>query len=108
MNISHPMIFTLQTPLKALGYWLLTTPKNKRAEDPKLLPSHWPNAAATNATRVQTHRGQPVRPAACLPLRVVHLKEAGQNPFQVGRMRISGRMADVCAELDRLSSLSFN
>lgn len=36
------------------------------------------------------------------PLRVVRLMEVGQTPSQVGRMVISGRMADVCAELDRL------
>jgi hypothetical protein len=30
--------------------------------------------------------------------------EAGQAPTQVGRMMISGRMADVCAELDRLAA----
>jgi hypothetical protein len=36
------------------------------------------------------------------PLRVVRLSEAGTTPECAGRMRISGRMADVCAELDRL------
>jgi hypothetical protein len=30
------------------------------------------------------------------------LVEAGQAPANVGRMVISGRMEDVCAELDRL------
>lgn len=35
-------------------------------------------------------------------LRVVRLLESGQSPKAVGRMVISGRMADVCAELDRL------
>jgi hypothetical protein len=38
------------------------------------------------------------------PLRVLRVMEAGQAPAQVGRMRISGRMADVCAELDRLAA----
>ena len=37
-------------------------------------------------------------------LRVVRVMEAGQTPTQVGRMVISGRMADVCAELDRLAA----
>jgi len=32
--------------------------------------------------------------------------EAGQKPGQVGRMVISGRMSDVCAELDRLAACS--
>ena len=39
-------------------------------------------------------------------LRVVRVMEAGQKPGQVGRMVISGRMSDVCAELDRLAACS--
>ena len=35
------------------------------------------------------------------PLRVVRVVEGGRG---VGRMVISGRMADVCAELDRLAA----
>ena len=35
-------------------------------------------------------------------LRVVRVVELGQSRTEVGRMVISGRMADVCAELDRL------
>lgn len=38
------------------------------------------------------------------PLRIVRIMEAGQAPAQVGRMVISGRLADVCAELDRLAA----
>ena len=37
-------------------------------------------------------------------LRVMRVMEAGQAPASVGRMVISGRMADVCAELDRLAA----
>ena len=40
--------------------------------------------------------------ARALPLRVVHVLEAGQPLAKAGRMVISGRMADVCAELNRL------
>jgi hypothetical protein len=36
------------------------------------------------------------------PLRIVRVVESGQSQSAVGRMVISGRMADVCAELDRL------
>ena len=39
------------------------------------------------------------RPAA---LRVLRECDAGQAPGEAGRLVISGRMADVCAELDRL------
>jgi hypothetical protein len=38
------------------------------------------------------------------PLRVVRVVETGQTRNSVGRMVISGRMADVCAELDRLAA----
>ena len=41
------------------------------------------------------------RPSA---LRVLRVCDAVQTPGDTGRMRISGRMADVCAELDRLAA----
>lgn len=37
-----------------------------------------------------------------LPLRVVRIVDTGHTPASAGRMTISGSMADVCAELDRL------
>jgi hypothetical protein len=40
-----------------------------------------------------------------LPLRVARVMDAQQNRHSAGRMVISGRMADVCAELDRLAEL---
>ena len=46
------------------------------------------------------------RLAAERPLRVVHIAEDQSPPLHTaGRMVISGRMADVCAELDRLIDL---
>ena len=39
------------------------------------------------------------------PLRVVRVVEPQQARSEAGRMVISGRMADVCAELDRLAAL---
>ena len=36
-------------------------------------------------------------------LKVIRELEAGINPSCAGRMVISGRMADVCAELDRMA-----
>lgn len=38
------------------------------------------------------------------PLRVMRVQEAGQPGAAAGRMVISGRIADVCAELDRLAA----
>jgi len=38
-------------------------------------------------------------------LRVLRISEQGEHPQSAGRMVISGRMADVCAELDRLIAI---
>jgi len=54
--------------------------------------------------RVQARAPEPATPPqarACL--RVVRVLESGSAPHHAGRMLISGRMADVCAELDRLA-----
>ena len=51
------------------------------------------------ALQAQTTTARP------LPLRVARVMEAQHNRSQAGRMVISGRMADVCAELDRLAEL---
>lgn len=58
---------------------------------PKSIASHAHSTRATgqNASMLQ-------------PLRVIRVVEAGQARSSSGRMVISGRMADVCAELDRL------
>jgi hypothetical protein len=49
----------------------------------------------------------PSRPHGPLakPLRVLRVVDACHGPASAGRMVISGRMADVCAELDRLAAL---
>lgn len=47
---------------------------------------------------------QASRPAAP-PLRVTRIMDEQRPQASAGRMVISGRMADVCAELDRLVEL---
>lgn len=49
-------------------------------------------------------RAVPSRPRHALPLRVLRVVEPQQARCDAGRMVISGRMADVCAELDRLAA----
>lgn len=49
-------------------------------------------------------RTSPASDASIKPLRVLRVMEPGQQRTCVGRMVISGRMADVCAELDRLAA----
>ncbi len=54
----------------------------------------------------QRHWGGPIRSMPLQrPLRVVRVVEGRPLRAGAGRMVISGRMADVCAELDRLAEL---
>ena len=78
MNIAYHSSIVI-TPLKALRRWFAPAPEQLTV--PVIEAGHG-------------HR----------PLRVLQVLDADQAPRQVGRMRISGRMADVCAELDRLAS----
>ena len=56
-------------------------------------------AACNPRTRVSTR----TRGRRATPLRVVRVMEVGETAAQGGRMMISGRMADVCAELERMA-----
>ena len=44
------------------------------------------------------------RVRSSLPLRVIRVVDGDRPTQHSGRMRISGRMADVCAELDRMAA----
>lgn len=57
---------------------------------------------ALQKAAVTSYPLQPIK--ALRPLRIVQVRELGQRSDRVGRMVISGRMADVCAELDRLAA----
>ncbi len=105
MHISHnagPLI----TPLKALWRWLMAEPghgqvNQGQTDQPSALTKACASEVRTSVFKAQAGVSRPVIRA---PLRVLRVMEAGQAPAQVGRMRISGRMADVCAELDRLAA----
>lgn len=73
---------------------------------PSLQPgmAHFKAASPRACTRSTTGVSSAADAGALRPLRVLRVFEAGQKPSQVGRMVISGRMADVCAELDRLAA----
>lgn len=80
------------------------TPATKAANCPtKLVPSvqtpikTLPANYEARATLVTSPRENKV-----MPLRVLRVVEKGQPRSCTGRLVISGRMADVCAELDRL------
>ncbi|MEJ8840081.1 hypothetical protein [Ramlibacter sp. AN1133] len=62
----------------------------------------------TDASPAAPARALPARPARAhelKPLRVVRVLEPSAPRSTAGRMVISGRLADVCAELDRLAAL---
>jgi hypothetical protein len=68
------------------GFGIWTKPSPKVQQD-----SSRTTVVSNNVYPLNTH-----------PLRVVRVKDV--NPQMAGRMVISGRMADVCAELDRLAA----
>lgn len=87
-----------------IGQWLAATPTTRRdmpekSNAPKFATDFVAaRAQSVGATRLNLHN------SAVRPLRVVRVVDAGQSQSGVGRMVISGRMADVCAELDRLAA----
>ncbi len=99
----------LTTPLKALWRWLMTAPGQTPFTTQGLAPTPSTAVARTTTLNLSPGRQPPSatttrRDRVHKPLRMVRVMEAGQTSSQVGRMVISGRMADVCAELDRLAA----
>jgi hypothetical protein len=101
---------TIRTPLKAFWNWLTDAPAPRQSG--RIGQHAAPIRAASQMQRATTLRSQvlasqpnlPARRNIHRPLRTVRVMELGQTPGQVGRMVMSGRMADVCAELDRLAA----
>jgi hypothetical protein len=98
---------TIRTPLKAFWNWLTEAPPvhNSRIGHhivPIKVASQMPRAITLRSQVMANQPNVPARRNAHRPLRTLRVMEVGQAPEQVGRMVISGRMADVCAELDRL------
>ena len=109
----HPVLGAV---LAGLGFW----PKAERPRPtPVKAPTQViPEAQTANASdsphQAATPEGQAVQaqravaPSTLQPLRVVRFIEtdvpAANASQMAGRMVISGRMADVCAELDRLAA----
>ncbi len=73
----------------------------------RFIPSEFPTRIEKRSISCASSSHMSPKPARLVqrrPLRVVRILETGQPSTQVGRMVISGRMADVCAELDRLAA----
>ena len=92
MNSVWSASYALWSPLHKLLRRLSATPPQRAVASTPL--------SCGNVTAAIVRNSRPIQ----RPLRVVRIMEAGQPHSQVGRMVISGRMADVCAELDRLAA----
>ncbi|MDM0103769.1 hypothetical protein QTH97_02405 [Variovorax sp. J22R24] len=100
MGIALLSIVDLFTPLQSLASrWMPA--RNSRRVSPSGLRyvGVRPGCAGRQAA------GSQVSAPAARPLRVVRMIDAQQPGCHQSRVVISGRMADVCAELDRLVAL---
>jgi len=92
--LQHSLAFSdVLAPLHNLMGWFVGPQKPGAAQ----LPTR-PQSAAT----VSVDAKQRPRPRLKRPLRVLRITDGDTRPTEAGRMVISGSMADVCAELDRM------
>lgn len=108
MGIALFTINSLVAPLRTLAQWLVTGGRRTSHVPHARPPIGDAHGGAITGGRAHFHwapsKLDANRPAP-KPLRVVRVVEASHGPSIAGRMLISGRMADVCAELDRLAAL---
>ena len=111
-NSGSPAINVLRAPLQALLAFLAPRPAPTFCDGEVSNPvqsrsivkptSKASRRGATGTASVSRDwSGKPARLRS--GLRVVREFEAGVHPACAGRMVISGRMADVCAELERMA-----
>ncbi|MFC5499762.1 hypothetical protein ACFPOE_19625 [Caenimonas terrae] len=105
MGITLMTFSGLFAPLQQLAGWLASAPARPPQRVGRMV------AAPAAACGKGPGRARPTwRPAvrnvlpARRPLRVVRVEDGAHASAAAGRMVISGRMADVCAELDRLAA----
>jgi len=105
MTIALYAIAKLTAPLHRLTAWLANT----AAPQPVVVGlsrgayrTNAPFLGAINPIVTGPRAQKYPRKSNQQTLRIERIVESGQRANQAGRMVISGRMADVCAELDRL------
>jgi hypothetical protein len=99
MGITLLSLQTLLLPLQGLVAWFAGAPARAHGASS-------PRSSISEARRVCSVSAPPrphARPSRAL--RVVRVLDSNQASRGAGRMVISGRMADVCAELERLAAL---
>jgi hypothetical protein len=88
-------------PLQGLVDWLAPRPRQRAVTRQAVPECRQPARAIVPCPMPAARRNEPAR----RPLRVVRVVDAPAAKAGAGRMFMSGRMADVCAELDRLAAL---
>ena len=99
----------LSVPLHGLAHWLAGMAQAKSnlfRRQAWIAPERWRQPETVGGLVVGSGGrlaggDNPVRPVR--PLRVLRVVDSWHTPANAGRMVISGRMADVCAELERLA-----
>jgi hypothetical protein len=102
MGITMFGFANLFAPLQALMAWFAPSPCGCAGPVIRTSIGGARPSRSPRAERAQAHAAAPAHRAPAL--RVVRVVERTQ-PAAAGRMFMSGRMADVCAELDRLAAL---
>ncbi len=107
------MLSHLAAPVQSLAAWFVPAQSvtkavrtSTRAQQMVLPFTPPPDATAVPcpATAVRISSAKPLaKPSFRRQLRVVREFDSAVSPSCAGRMVISGRMADVCAELERMS-----
>ena len=104
MNTAFALKSDFFAPLRQVFASLWPSPVLRTPGLPELPPVDRRNTPDFIASSGAISRARTIYHPNQKPLRVVHVLESGQPRSDVGRMVISGRMADVCAELDRLAA----
>jgi hypothetical protein len=107
MNISHLAAPRALAPLHGLWRWLSHMPASQSLESSVTLDAN--HAFSTSPPLTTKCHLEPAFAGVTAvplrkPLRIIRVLEPNHAPANVGRMLISGCMADVCAELDRLAA----
>ena len=118
VNFSHfSYLAPLLAPVTALAAWLIRPSSAKRLVAPARAPLAYQRLTLPFARAGSAHRKhvsgrvssfksaafEAKKNPAIARLKVVREHDAAVSPACAGRMTISGRMADVCAELDRMT-----
>ena len=110
MGITFLTVGGLLAPFQQFISWLGAVPSGRQASRRVARLAH-----PTQANRVNSHAhlswpstARAGAAPSCRPLRVLRVVDSCHTPATAGRMVISGRMADVCAELERLAALEAN